>query len=64
MKLTGGLGPPLTPEDLKTKTDDMLRATILFGRSGTPMPPFEGMLSVDDVDRLVQLIRQGEALHE
>ena len=45
MQLTGGLGPALTPEALADKPADVLAATILHGRPGTPMPGWRAMLS-------------------
>jgi len=54
LKLTGGLGPPLTREALAGKSADMLRAVILDGRAGTPMPPWRPLLSQEDADWLVQ----------
>jgi len=54
LELTGGLGPPLTREALAGKSADMLRAVILDGRPGTPMPPWRPLLSQEDVDWLVQ----------
>lgn len=48
MRLTGGLGPPLTREALAGKPADSLAATIHAGRSGTPMPPWRAMLDADE----------------
>lgn len=45
MRLTGGLGPALTPEALREKPVASLAATIYHGRPGTPMPPWKTMLS-------------------
>lgn len=45
MRLTGGLGPALTPEALADKPADAMAATILHGRPGTPMPGWRAMLS-------------------
>ena len=52
-----GLGLPLTPESLAELSDDEVRDTILNGRSGTVMPAFEGTLSQDEIDDLLQLIK-------
>ena len=41
MTLKGGLGPALLPADLAGKPTDSLVATILQGRPGTAMPPWE-----------------------
>ena len=57
-RLTGGLGPALTPEALADKPADSLAATILHGRPGTPMPGWRPMLGESDVDWIVvQLLR-------
>ena len=45
MRLTGGLGPPLTREALAEKPADSLAATIYHGRPGTPMPGWRSMIS-------------------
>lgn len=59
MTLKGGLGPSLLPESLKNKPDELLFVTILEGRHGTPMPPWKTLLSKDDVNWIIQLLRQG-----
>lgn len=59
MTLKGGLGPALLPENLVNKADVVLKQTILHGRPPTPMPPWKGILSEDDVDWLVMLLRKG-----
>jgi cytochrome c55X len=48
MRLTGGLGPALTPEALADKPVAALAATIFHGRPGTPMPGWRTMLSEAD----------------
>jgi cytochrome c55X len=45
MRLTGGLGPALTPDALAEMPLDSIAATIFHGRPGTPMPPWRAMLS-------------------
>lgn len=58
MRLTGGLGPALTPEALADKPPASLAATILHGRPGTPMPPWRPVLSDADAHWIVaQLLR-------
>jgi cytochrome c55X len=59
MTLRGGLGPPLTAAALEGKSRRALEATILFGRPGTPMPPWAGMLSEDEVRWLVEALKSG-----
>ncbi len=59
MTLRGGLGPPLTPAALEGKSKSALEATILFGRPGTPMPPWRGMLSESEARWLVEALKSG-----
>ena len=59
MTLKGGLGPPLLPESLKDKPNELLFVTIREGRHGTPMPPWKSQLNEDDVNWIIQLLRQG-----
>ena len=48
MRLTGGLGPALTPAALADKPVESLSATIYHGRPGTPMPGWRSMLSAGE----------------
>lgn len=59
MTLRGGLGPPLTPAALDGKAQAALEATILYGRAGTPMPPWQNMLSEAEVRWLVEALKSG-----
>lgn len=59
MTLKGGLGPPLLPENLAGKPDDFLKISILHGRPPTPMPPWRGILTEEEVEWLVGLLRRG-----
>ncbi len=59
LRMTGGLGNPLTPDALAGWPDDSLVATILHGRPGTAMPPWEALLSPDDARWMVDRLRQG-----
>ena len=59
MRLTGGLGPPLTPDALKDKPADALINSILQGRPGTPMPPWKSMLSEADAAWIVENLQKG-----
>ncbi len=52
-----GLGLPLTPESLAELSDDKIRNTILNGRSGTAMPSFKAILSPEEIDVLLQFIK-------
>lgn len=50
MRLTGGLGPALTPDALEGKNQAFLRTTISEGRAGTPMPPWKDLLTAAEID--------------
>ena len=60
MRLTGGLGPALTPEALAGRSIAELRATILYGRPGTAMPPWADFLSDAEADWLARQLKSGE----
>lgn len=49
LTLAGGLGPPLTAQALAGYSREGLIAVIRHGRPGTPMPPWDGLLSDEDV---------------
>lgn len=59
MTLKGGLGPALLPENLVGKPAATLEATVLYGRAGTPMPPWRGLLSEEEVAWLIALLMKG-----
>ena len=61
MLLTGGLGPPLTPQALRDKPADSLTATIVAGRTGTAMPPWRPFVSEAEAAWLVERLQQGDA---
>ena len=52
-----GLGPALTPESLTALSYTEIRDTILNGRPNTAMPPSKGTLSQEEIDALVQFIK-------
>jgi len=58
LTLQGGMGPSLLPENLAGKPDDLLVTTILEGRKGTAMPPWQPFMSRDDAVWLVKILRQ------
>ncbi|UCH52722.1 MAG: cytochrome c [Pseudomonadota bacterium] len=59
LTMRGGLGPALTPEALAGKPPVMLRDVILHGRPGTPMPPWQPFLTVEEAEWLVQVLING-----
>jgi cytochrome c55X len=60
MRLTGGLGPALTPQALHGKPRELLIATVSDGRPNTPMPPWKPLLSQSDIAWLVDYLISGE----
>jgi len=59
MTMKGGLGPALTPDAVQGKPADFLAATILHGRPGTAMPPWQRFLSADEAAWIVEQLRKG-----
>lgn len=59
LRMTGGLGSPLTPEAISDRSDGYLQTVILRGVPGTAMPPWEARLSEEEVQKLVRMMREG-----
>lgn len=59
MTLKGGLGPALLPKNLQDKPDLFLQNTILMGRPGTAMPPWQGLLTEQETQWLIKQLKQG-----
>lgn len=59
MTLQGGLGTPLTPAALRDKPTESLVATIVYGRPGTAMPAWKGILSEADARWIVTRLMEG-----
>ena len=59
MRLEGGLGPALKPERLQGYTVEALAATILQGRTGTPMPPWHPFLSEQEAQWVATRLKTG-----
>ena len=58
LTLRGGLGPALLPDALRDKPAAGLKYTILMGRPGTAMPPWQPFVSEAEADWMVaQLLR-------
>ena len=60
MRLTGGLGPPLTPEALRERPVETLETVVIKGRPGTAMPPWEPFMSQAEAKWLITRLREGE----
>jgi cytochrome c55X len=61
MTMKGGLGPSLLPKAIADKSDDGLVDTILLGRPGTPMPPWDFEITRDEAYWLIRQLRSGKA---
>lgn len=59
MRLAGGLGPPLEAARLKEWPLEALVATIRQGRTGTPMPGWAPLLSLEDVTWVARQLQLG-----
>ncbi|MBF0219022.1 MAG: cytochrome c [Gammaproteobacteria bacterium] len=59
MRLEGGLGPSLKADRLAAWPTAALAATILAGRPGTPMPPWQPLLTAAEADWLALQLQQG-----
>lgn len=59
MTLAGGLGPALLPAALTGKPAESLVATVLYGRPGTPMPPWGAFLNEDEAKWVVEMLLKG-----
>jgi cytochrome c55X len=60
LTLKGGLGPSLLPEALARKPDEFLISTILNGRPGTAMPPWQPFMNRNEAAWLVGILRRAE----
>ena len=56
LTLRGGLGPALSADNLVGKSRVFLIATILHGRPGTAMPPWQGLVDEEEAIWLVDLL--------
>lgn len=58
LTLRGGLGPALLPDTLRNRPPAGLKYTILLGRPGTAMPPWQPFMTEAEADWIVaQLLR-------
>lgn len=57
--LKGGLGPSLLSEDLRDLPPEALRETILRGRRGTAMPPWQQFIDEAEAAWVVEKLQEG-----
>ncbi|MBF0340564.1 MAG: cytochrome c [Magnetococcales bacterium] len=60
MTLKGGLGPPLLPADLANKPADLLEDIVFHGLPERAMPPWEGLLTREEIRWLVLHLKKGD----
>lgn len=58
LTLRGGLGKRLLPESLKAFPDAAVADIILDGVSGTPMPPWRGLLTETEALWIARTLKQ------
>jgi cytochrome c55X len=51
---------PLRPEALHDKPKESLVATILYGRPGTAMPPWNPFLTEAEAEWIVEMLLKGQ----
>ena len=59
MTLKGGLGPSLKPDSINKMSTEQIVATIIYGRPGTPMPPWKPFFTEKETHWLAQQLQQG-----
>ncbi|ABM20198.1 c-type cytochrome [Marinobacter nauticus] len=59
LKLKGGLGPPLRPEDIETLPEAAIAAIIREGVPGTAMPPWKALLSDQEIAWISRQLKSG-----
>ena len=59
LTLKGGLGKPLLPGNLTVFPDQAVADVILDGVSGTPMPPWRGLITETEALWIARMLKQG-----
>jgi cytochrome c55X len=59
LRMEGGLGLPLTPKALEGKDRDGLAITIMQGRPGTTMPPWNPFITEAEAGWIVDMLQKG-----
>lgn len=59
LRMEGGLGLPLTPKALQGKDRDGLAITIMQGRPGTTMPPWNPFMTEAEAGWIVDMLQKG-----
>lgn len=59
LKLKGGLGPPLRPEDIEALPEAAVAAIIRQGVPGTAMPPWKALLTEQEILWISRQLKSG-----
>ncbi|WP_426375900.1 c-type cytochrome [Marinobacter sp. VGCF2001] len=62
LKLKGGLGPPLRPEDIQLLPEAAVAAIIRDGVPGTAMPPWKALLNEQEIAWISRQLKSGALL--
>lgn len=60
LQMKGGLGPALRPQNLVGKSPQYLSQVILYGRAGSAMPPWNGLLTAAEARWMADRLLHGE----
>ncbi len=59
LKMRGGLGPALLPDQLTSRSPDYLTAIILHGKPGSAMPAWRGLLTPLEARWIAERLLEG-----
>lgn len=59
LKMRGGLGPALLPEQLTSRSPEYLTTIILHGKPGSAMPAWRGLLTPTEARWITQRLLEG-----
>ncbi len=59
LKMRGGLGPALLPEQLTSRSLEYLTTIILHGKPGSAMPAWRGLLTPTEARWIAQRLLEG-----
>ncbi len=59
LKMRGGLGPALLPEQLTSRSPEYLTTIILHGKAGSAMPAWRGLLTPVEARWIAERILEG-----
>lgn len=62
LKLKGGLGPPLLPENVDRLPEEAIAAIIREGVPGTAMPPWKALLTTEEIRWVSEQLKSGSLI--